>query len=213
MNSNDDHQQDKSESSTSTHEQSDSNTGEHKKDIVPDKVNEPWSEEKQLRLLSTALESAANAVTITNQEGIIEWVNPAFCKLTGYTAEEVIGKTPRILKSGRQDAQLYTDLWNTIKSGRVWHGEVINQKKDGTLYIEIKTITPAFNNKNEITHFIDIKQDISLYRETERALQSTEKRYRTIFETAGGLICAIDAESFIVDCNRRSIQFFGLQPT
>ncbi len=210
MNSSD-HQRDKLKLS-SAQAQSDTPIDENVQNTNTANKHESWSEEKQLRLLSTALESAANAVTITNQDGVIEWVNPAFCELTGYTADEVIGQTPRILKSGHQDAQLYTELWNTIKSGRVWHGEVINQKKDGTLYTEIKTITPAYNQNNEITHFIDIKQDISLYRETERALQSTEKRYRTIFETAGGLICAINRDSLIVDCNKRSIQFFGLQP-
>ena len=89
--------------------------------------------EEKMRLQSAALESAANTVVITDRDGIITWVNPAFTKLTGYSPEEAIGQNPRLLKSGAQDRSFYENLWNTILSGQVWSGEIVNRRKDGVL--------------------------------------------------------------------------------
>jgi PAS domain S-box-containing protein len=93
-------------------------------------------------LQAAALEAAANAIVITDFRGTIQWVNPAFTTMTGYGAEEVLGKNPRLLKSGKQSQSFYADLWSTVSSGRIWHGELINRRKDGTTYIEEQTITP-----------------------------------------------------------------------
>ena len=117
--------------------------------------------EESLRLQSTALESAANAIVITNREGTILWVNPAFTSLTGYTAEEAIGQNPRVLKSGKHDASFYKNLWDTVLSGQVWRSEIINLRKDGRLYTEEMTITPVRDERGEISHFIAIKQNIT----------------------------------------------------
>jgi PAS domain S-box-containing protein len=114
-----------------------------------------------MRLQSTALTSAANSVVITDREGHILWANPAFTKLTGYELSEVIGKNPRVLKSGQHNKVFYEKLWQTVLSGQVWHGEMVNKRKDGTLYTEEMTITPARDTAGEITHFIAIKQDIT----------------------------------------------------
>ena len=117
--------------------------------------------EQQLHLQSTALEAAAVAIVITNREGTINWTNPAFTRLTGYIAEEAIGRNPRLLKSGKQDQSFYQNMWDTITSGQVWHGELINRRKDGSLYTEEKTITPVRDSSGNITNFIDIKQDVT----------------------------------------------------
>ncbi|MEE9199245.1 MAG: PAS domain S-box protein, partial [Dehalococcoidia bacterium] len=127
--------------------------------------------EQQLRLQASALEAAANAIVITGQKGTIQWVNPAFTSVTGYTAEEAIGKNHRLLESGKQDQSFYRRLRKTILSGRVWHGEVINQRKDGTLYAEEETITPVRDARGEIAHFIHIKQDITQRKWTEELKQ------------------------------------------
>lgn len=117
--------------------------------------------EERIRLQAAALDSAANAIMITNRRGDIEWVNPAWTKMTGYSREEVMGKNPRLLKSGVQDEEFYQDLWTTIMSGRVWRGEVINKRKDGSLYTEEETITPLMDEADKIKHFIAVKRDIS----------------------------------------------------
>ncbi|MDH3254925.1 MAG: PAS domain-containing protein [Acidobacteriota bacterium] len=93
------------------------------------------------RLLLTAIESAANAIFITGVDGTIQWANPAFERLTGYSVAEAVGKTPNLLKSGRQDATFYRDLWRTVLSGEAWHGRVANRHKSGRLYTAEQTIT------------------------------------------------------------------------
>lgn len=117
--------------------------------------------EEQLIIQSSALNAAANAIVITARDGHIEWVNPAFTELTGYALEEVSGKNPRSLKSGKHDAAFYKGLWDTILSGNVWRGEMINIRKDGTEYREEMTITPVMDQHGEIIRFIAIKQNIT----------------------------------------------------
>ncbi|MFH0881097.1 MAG: PAS domain S-box protein, partial [Lentisphaerota bacterium] len=116
---------------------------------------------EQLRLRSAALQAAANAIIITDSQGLILWANPAFEQLTGYTCQEVAGQNPRFLKSGRQDEPFYRRMWTTISSGQVWRGEVINRRKDGALYHEEMTITPVLNDALAIAHYVAIKQDIT----------------------------------------------------
>lgn len=130
--------------------------------------------EAQLKLQSLALESAANAIVITDAEGQILWTNPAFSTLTGYPLEEALGKNPRFLKSGQQDEKFYKNLWDTITAGEVWKGEITNKRFDGELYTEEMTIAPLVSKENEISNYIAIKQDI-----TERARAEEEIRQRT----------------------------------
>ncbi len=122
-----------------------------------------WVEsEERARLQFAALDAAANAIVITDVSGSIVWVNPAFSQLTGYTASEALHSNPRdLVRSGMHPTDFYQDLWQTILDGRVWHGELINRRKDGSLYHEEQTITPVRNNEGEIIHFVAIKQDIS----------------------------------------------------
>ncbi len=150
--------------------------------------------EEQLYLQSAALHAAANGIVITDMEGTIQWGNPAFTALTGYTAEEAIGKNPReLVKSGKHDRAFFQNLWDTLLAGNVWHGEIINRKKDGSLYTEYQTITPVRDNLGRITHFIAIKEDITQRRKLEAENQKlAEQVYQTqkmesIGNLAGGI--------------------------
>jgi hypothetical protein len=125
----------------------------------------------RLLLQSTALLSAGNGIIITDRAGAILWVNPAFSALTGFTLEEVMGKNPRILKSGEQGAKFYEEFWQTILAGRIWKGEFTNRRKDGSTYINEETITPVRLDGGEITHFVGVMQDV-----TERKHAETEIR-------------------------------------
>ncbi len=136
----------------------------------------------RLWLQGSALEAAANAIVIADREGNIINVNPAFENLTGYSSAEAVGKNPRLLKSGEQDQTFYENLWNTILSGKVWHSELVNKKKDGTKYTEEMTITPLLDEGGNVEYFIAIKQDISERRRIEKVLLNSEVRYRSFFE-------------------------------
>jgi len=116
---------------------------------------------EQLRTLSTAVEQSSASIVITNVQGDIEYVNPKFAQLTGYAPEEVVGKNPRILKSGHTPAEAYQKLWSDITQGRAWRGEFQNKKKDGGLYWETAFISPIRDEQGKITHFLAIKDDIT----------------------------------------------------
>ena len=123
-----------------------------------------------LRVQATALASAANGVVITDRAGAVLWANPAASRLTGYPLEELIGGHTRRLKSGVHDEGFYRDLWATVMRGEVWSGEIVNRRKDGSLYHEEQTIAPVVDAHGEITHLIAIKQDVTDRRHTEEAL-------------------------------------------
>jgi PAS domain S-box-containing protein len=135
-------------------------------------ITERKRAEGQLHLQSAALESAANAIMITDEKGKIIWVNPAFTQTTGYSMEEVLGKNPRLVKSGKQDRAFYQDMWDTILSGKVWRNTIINRCKDGTLNHEDLTITPISDTTGKITHFVAIKQDITQLEQALSAVQT-----------------------------------------
>jgi len=120
---------------------------------------------RQLHILSVAVQSAATGVVITNTEGRIVSVNPAVTRLTGYSEAELVGNTPRLLKSGHHDEAYYRALWQTVNSGAVWRGQIINRRKDGSEYHEEQTIAPVMDRQGQVIHFIAIKQDV-----TERVL-------------------------------------------
>lgn len=120
---------------------------------------------------SVAIEAAAEAVVIAAPDGTIEYVNPAFTQMTGFQADEVIGQRPSILKSGHQGADFYHQLWSTITNGRIWRGEIINRRKDGSLYTEIMAIAPVRDSQGNIAHYVAIKHDISARKELEARLE------------------------------------------
>jgi PAS domain S-box-containing protein len=127
--------------------------------------------EQKLRLVSAAVESAADAIVITDSQGSIEWANEALHRLTGYSVSEVLGKNTRILKSGKMAPEFYKELWQTVLDGRVWHGRLINLRKDRTLYPEEMTIAPVRNKAGQIVNFVAVKSDITERQESERRLE------------------------------------------
>jgi len=119
--------------------------------------------EKELELLklSGAITASPTSVVITDIEATIEYVNPKFSELTGYTSEEAVGENPRILKSGRTPSVTFEDLWETLLSGKVWHGRFINKKKNGGIYWEEAWISPIFDPEGNATHYVAVKEDIT----------------------------------------------------
>ena len=124
----------------------------------------------EIQLQSLALDRVRHSVVITTRDGTIEWVNPAFTALTGFSREEVVGKTPRIQASGRHDRAFFEDLWQTILAGRTWEGETTNRRKDGSLYVEDQTITPVRDESGEIAHFVSVKRDVTERKRYEEAI-------------------------------------------
>ncbi|MCE5181625.1 MAG: PAS domain S-box protein [Betaproteobacteria bacterium] len=124
-----------------------------------------------LRKFSRALEQSANVVVIADLAGSIEYVNPMFCEVTGYTLDEVIGQNPRILKSGETPAEEYRKMWETITAGDIWRGEFHNRRKDGSLFWESASIAPIRNEKGDITHFVAVKEDITRRKEGEEQMK------------------------------------------
>ena len=142
--------------------------------------------EQDQTLLATAIEQAAEAIVITDAEGTIEYVNPAFEQITGYTCEEAMGANPRILKSGKHDDAFYRDLWETIGDGRVWSGRFSNLKKDGTLFEEEATISPVRDEQDEIIAFVAVKRDVTTETELTQQLNRSQ-RFEVLSQLAGGI--------------------------
>jgi PAS domain S-box-containing protein len=138
-------------------------------------VMNEFTRSQSLRKLSLAIEQTPMAVVITDREGIIEYVNPHFTKITGYSTEEAIGREPRIVKSGYHSPVFYQELWETILGGKEWHGEFRNKRKNGELYWEASSISPVKNDAGEITHFVAVKEDISERKQTEEALRHAKR--------------------------------------
>jgi len=153
--------------------------------IVVDLSEQKRAETEKSRFMS-AIEQASETIVITDTKGIIEYVNPAFEVMTGYKAEEVYGKNPRILKSGHHDAQFYRDLWHTIRKGQVWKGHIVNRKKDGTLFEEDVTISPVRNQDGRITNYVAVKRDVTREVALEKQLNQAMKM-EAIGTLAGGI--------------------------
>jgi PAS domain S-box-containing protein len=137
--------------------------------------------ENELRKLSMAVEQSPVAILITDPEGTIEYANPKLCESTGFSKDELIGQNPRIWNSHEKSEEELKELWDTIKSGNEWKGEFHNRNNKGELYWEHATISSIKNEKNEITHFLGIKEDITLRKILEEKTIESEKRYRDIF--------------------------------
>ncbi|NUM46297.1 MAG: PAS domain S-box protein [Anaerolineales bacterium] len=183
---------------------------------------------RSLRLQAIALDAAANAIVMTDQNGIIQWVNPAFTSLTGYSFEEVVGKSTRLLNSGQHPPDFYRNLWQTVLAGTPWHGEIINRRKDGSLYTEEQLITPVRNEQGEIFRFVAIKQDVTARKLAEQRLAASEERYRNFIAQSSEGIWRIEHEipilttlpedeqiqqmvhlAYIAECNEAMARMYG----
>ena len=158
--------------------------------------------------LVTAVEQSADSIVITDVSGQIQYVNPAFTAMTGYSFEEAVGQNPRVLKSGCHSKEFYQDLWKTLRSGQVWHGELTNRRKDGTHYREEMRISPVRNFEGEITGHIAIKRDITERRRAESALHDSEERFRVMADGCPAVMWVTDAEGGIQFINRAYREFF-----
>ncbi|MEE9200773.1 MAG: PAS domain S-box protein, partial [Candidatus Brocadiales bacterium] len=164
--------------------------------------------EEELRKLSSAVVQSPSTVIITDPEGNIEYVNPKFTQLTGYTIEEVIGKNPRILKSGKTPPEVYKDLWETITASGDWRGEFCNKKKNGELYWEYVSISPVRNTDGDITHFVAVKEDITERKRVEGALKESEEIFRNIGSSAQDAIIMADNGGYISYWNEAAEKLF-----
>ena len=131
-------------------------------------VTESIRNEHEIRRLSKAVEQTADSVVITDVDGMIEYVNPAFESTTGYTSDEVLGKKPGILKSGYHDQSFYQDLWSTLRRAEPYRGSVLNKKKNGELYWSQQTISPMKNLNDEVTNFVSVARDITDFIERQK---------------------------------------------
>jgi PAS domain S-box-containing protein len=155
--------------------------------------------------LATAVNQSADAVVITDTNGKIQYVNPAFTLMTGYSGEEALGQNPRILRSGQHSPEFYENLWRTIRSGRTWRGEVINRRKDGSFYPEEMQITPVLQSNGEIVSYIAIKRDVT----DRRTADEAQKFLAAVVESSDDAIIASTAEGAILTWNRGAESLFG----
>jgi diguanylate cyclase (GGDEF)-like protein/PAS domain S-box-containing protein len=146
--------------------------------------------DEKLRQLSRAVEQSPATIVITDMTGTIEYANPSFSRITGYTLEEALGKNPRILKSGFTPPETITQLWRTISEGKEWRGEFVNRKKNGDLYYESASISPVTDANGSITHFVAVKEDISERKQTEEKTRQANEQLKIKLEE----IQALEAE-------------------
>ena len=159
--------------------------------------------ERSLRTLTRALEQSPSSVLITSTSGEIEYVNPKFTEITGYSLNEVLGKNPRLLKSGQQPPEFYKEMWATITAGRDWRGELCNRKKDGTLFWEFVVIAPIHDEHGTITHFVALKEDITERRRLEfELLEVTDREQQRIghdlHDGLGQRLTALEMKCFLL---------------
>jgi PAS domain S-box-containing protein len=163
----------------------------------------------QLRLQAAVLEAAANAILITDATGCILWVNPAFSRLTGYTAAEALGQTPRLLKSGRQESGTYEKLWATILAGHVWRGDLVNRRKDGSLYAGEQTITPVRDAEGAISHFIAVKQDVTARKQAEETLRTRTLQLEAMRAISAEITRELDLPALLALIHWRAADLVG----
>jgi PAS domain S-box-containing protein len=170
------------------------------------RVQEATSE---LKKVSEAVEQSPVSVVITAKDGTIEYVNPTFSEITGYSIDEAIGQNPRVLKSGDIPKSYYKELWDTILAGKVWRGEFKNKRKTGEKFWESASISPIKNEEGEITHFVAVKEDITEQKKIRESLKERELQLRTIFERSPIGILLIGKDGIVVDCNDRHAEIMG----
>ena len=162
----------------------------------------------QLRKYFRAIEQSGNTIVITDADGNIEYANPKFEEATGYTLKEVLGKNPRILKSGKHEPAFYKELWATISSGQIWHGVFHNKRKDGALFWESATIAPVLDENNKVMNYVAIKEDVTERRQTEEQLQ----RLSQAVEQSGNTVMILDKNGMIEYVNPKFIEVTGYLP-
>lgn len=153
---------------------------------IAEDVTEHRRRGEEILLLAAATDQSGEGVIITDAAGTIEYVNPAFEQITGYARSEVLGKNPRILNSGKQDADFYRRMWTTLRDGKPWHARFVNRRKDGTLYTQDSVITPVCSGDREITHFVAVLRDVTHEIALEQQVRESQKM-EAVGRLAGGI--------------------------
>lgn len=173
-------------------------------------ISDKVKKDNELRKLSRAVEQNPVSIVITNTDGLIEYANKKMCEVTGYSIDELIGKNSSVLSSGMKSREDYSELWETIKRGEDWKGEFLNKKKSGELYWESALISPIKNEKEEISHFLGIKEDISSRKLLEESTRESEKRYRELFLNNPIPTYIFDESTLeFVEVNEAAIESYG----
>ena len=164
---------------------------------------------RKVILYSVAMTQIPLGVAITDEKGIIEYTNPAFTALTGYTECETKGQSTSILKSGKQSQEFYQNFWDTINAGRIWQGEFINKKKSGELYTEYCIVSPISGRNNLITHFIAIKQDLTQRKKEQQALAESEQSFQELADLLPQPVFEVDLNMHISFSNKAGLELYG----
>jgi PAS domain S-box-containing protein len=165
--------------------------------------------EHGISFLTQAVAQSANSIMITDRYGTIEYVNPAFEKITGYSESEVIGQKPNILKSGVHSTEFYKNLWLTLNQGLIWSGEFLNKNKEGSYIWEFSTISPIFDETGNIINFIAVNENISEKKNAEQSLIESENKYRNLVEKIHEGLIFIDTKDIIIYANNAFAKIIG----
>ena len=157
--------------------------------------------EQDLSIMRLAIEQSVNAVMITDAKGYIEYVNPKFIELTGFSEQELLGHNPRVLQSGYTSPEHYQAMWEIIVDTGHWQGEIKNQKKNGDIYWVNEHISAIKNNQGEITHYLAIEEDITQHKQVESALIESEQRFQQMAEMTGEWLWEQDPDGYYIYCS------------
>ncbi len=176
--------------------------------VLCDSVKEKTKSEDLARLYQAIIQSPG-PVAMTDILGVLTFVNPAFSELSGYSEEELIGSPTRILNSGVRDSRFYTEMWDTIKNGKVWSGEFINRNKQGEKYIEQARIAPIIDEYGIIISYVKVSRDVTYEREVEKKLEASRNLFKEILENMPGGYMMIDRNFKIVQVNKQVCEITG----
>ena len=165
--------------------------------------------ETELRKLTRAVEHSPVSIIIVNAKGEFEYVNPQFTQLTGYSIAELIGKTPRILKSGEMPSSVFENLWATIIVGEAWRGELLNRKKNGELYWDYASISPSFDVEGKITHYVSAQENITERKLAEKTLQLQQQFSEDIIDSLPGIFYMLNQQGQFVRVNHQFSNISG----
>jgi len=166
--------------------------------------------QSKIRMLSTAIEQSPASVVIANLDAEIEYVNPRFVEVTGYSQEEAIGKNPRVLQSGLTDKSVYPDMWAKLTNGQPWTGNFVNKRKNGEMYFEEAHISPVKDNDGNVSHYVAVKLDITDRKKMEDSIRANAQYMRSLIEASIDPLAAVSVEGKITDLNQAAEQMAGL---
>lgn len=181
-------------------------TGEHTDQVL---LLQPLKPDNDFLVMRHVVEQSASAVMITDRKGRIAYVNPKFCALTGYSADELLGKKPAKLQSGDMPKSYYQNMWDTLANTGEWQGEFLNKHKNGSLYWVHESISAIKNSAGEINHFLAIEEDITRRKAVESALAESEERFRQMAELSGEWLWEQDPKGYYLYCSTAVTQILG----